>query len=107
MFVNVFFVHFTEQTIVLVRQKRVVELNQKTGIDNGPIFFPERICQRDGDSIFIRIITVDPKSARTHRCRDRQESFLDLHSGECCLEIVDVLRDRGLPAIAYRTGAVP
>jgi hypothetical protein len=42
-FVNVFLAHFAKQPVVLVRQKRVIELNEKSGIDNGPIFFSERI----------------------------------------------------------------
>ena len=104
---NVFLVHFTEQPIVLVRQKCVVKLNQKTGVDDGPVFLPERIRQRGGDCIFVRIITVDPKSASTHRCGDREKSFFDFDVGERRLEVFNILRDGGLSAIADRAGAVP
>ena len=104
---NIFLVHFPEQPIVLVRQKRIVELNQKTGINNGPVFLPERIRQRSGDGVFVRIVTVDPKSARTHRCRDREESFGDFDAGERGLEVLNILRDGNLSAVADWTGAVP
>ena len=104
---NVFLVHFAEQPIVLVGQKRVVELNQKTGIDNGSVFLPERIRQRSGDGVFVRIIAVDPKPARTHRCRDRKESFCDFDVGERSLEVFNILRDGGLSAVADWTGAIP
>jgi hypothetical protein len=107
MFVNVFLVHLTEQPIVLVRQKCVVKLNQKTGVDDGPVFLPERIRQRGGDCIFVRIITVDPKPARTHRCSDREKSFLDFDARECSLEVFNILRDGGLSTIADRAGALP
>jgi hypothetical protein len=106
-FVNVLRVHFAEQAIVLMRQKRVVKLNQKTRIDNGPVFLPKRIRQSGGDGVFVRIITVDPKSTRTHWRRNRQESLFHFDVGKRSLEVLDILRDCGLSAIADRTGAVP
>jgi hypothetical protein len=105
--VNVFLVHFAKQPVVLVRQKCVVELNEKSGIDNGPILFSERIRQGGDDCIFVRVITIDPKAARAHRRGDRQEGFLDFHASERRPEIIDILRDGGLPAIADRARAVP
>ncbi len=106
-FVNVLLVHFAEQSIVLMRQKRVVKLDQKAGIDNSPVFFPERISQSGGDGVFVRIMTVDPKSARTHWRRNRQESLFHFDVGERSLEVLNILRDGALSAIADRTGAVP
>jgi hypothetical protein len=105
--VNVLLVHFAEQPIVLMCQKCVVKLNQKAGIDNGPVFFPERIRQSGDDGVFVRVITVDPKSARTHWRRDRQESLFHFDLRERSLEVLNILRDGGLSAIADRTGAVP
>jgi hypothetical protein len=106
-FVNVLLVHLTEKPIVFMRQKRVVKLNQKTSIDNGAVLFPERIRQRGSHGIFVRIVTVDPKSARTHWRRDRQESLFHFDVGERSLEVLNILRDGGLPAIGDRTGAIP
>ena len=75
------------------RGARVVDLNQKAGIGDGPVFDPHRVGDGENQLFLALVVLVPAVGDDARRRRDRQEPFRDIDFGERRLEVPDVAQE--------------
>jgi hypothetical protein len=90
---------------VIGDEPRIVDLQQKTGVDDRPVFLAHGVG--DGEDVFLRRLVVDVPLPvlDVGRGNRRHERLCGFHVAERGFEIVDVALELGVALIGDRPGA--